>query len=141
MNYISIKLLKKCLGEYHQILLFYICAPIRTEFCPYIKWNICKDMIDITFLVHCILLILCNMYQSSLMKKFCFPSKHNIYHYLCSWFYELLGNSVAPIFLWQVHPLWCLCSCGFSITFSNTFINIVLENTMFALVLEKLLFW
>ena len=68
--------------------------------------------------------------------SFCFLSKHNIYHYLYSWFYK---NSVGHTHVsMRIHPLWCLCSCGFSVTFNNNFINFELRNTMFALILEKL---
>lgn len=104
MNYISIELLKnRVLGEeIIKYFSFIICTPCQNGILSIYKVKYLQKH-DITFSLHSIPLLLCNIYQCSLVKKFCccfcFLSKHNIYHYLCSWIYKLLGNSGGETYL------------------------------------------
>lgn len=130
-------MLKKIGMDEKIITYFYICVPCQSWICPYIKWNICKGVILPFYYIIC-----CQYYTTSTnilwWRNFAFsPNIIFIITFVAGFINFLAIMQHVPIFLWGVYALWCLCSCGLSITSSNKFINFVLGNTMFVLVLEK----
>lgn len=134
MNYISIELLKNGVlrEEIIKHVSFIYVPPVKTEFCPYIKWNICKNILPFPYtLYHYYYVISTNaLWWRNFAAVFAlFPNIIFTITFVAGFTNFLAIVRHIPMFLWGAHPLWCRCSCGFSITFSNNFVSFVLRNT------------
>lgn len=92
--------------------------------CPHIKWNVCTDMIPpFSHIIHSwhFATFTNVLWQRSFPDCFTFfPNIIFIIPFVAGFINFLAIVQCIPIFLWGVHPLWCLCSFGYSITLSNT---------------------